>query len=105
MSARLSTPAGTRIDRKRIVSFRFNDRQYQGFQGDTLASALLANGVRLVGRSFKLHRPRGIYSCGIEEPTGIVDVLIGNSRTPNVRATVLDIYPGLVAESLNCWPS
>jgi sarcosine oxidase, subunit alpha len=104
-SHRLSTPAGARLDRGKAIAFSFNGRSYSGLQGDTLASALLANGVRLVGRSFKLHRPRGIYSCGIEEPTGLVDVLIGNSRTPNVRATVLDIYPGLVAESLNCWPS
>jgi sarcosine oxidase subunit alpha len=104
-SRRLSTPAGARLDRGKAIAFSFNGRSYSGFQGDTLASALLANGVRLVGRSFKLHRPRGIYSCGIEEPTGLVDVLIGDSRTPNVRATVLDIYPGLVAESLNCWPS
>src|ERR1700722_15870683 len=105
MSARLSTPAGTRIDRKRIVSFRFNDRQYQGFQGDTLASALLANGVKLVGRSFKLHRPRGIYSCGIEETTGLVDVGLGARRTPNARASAMEIYAGLSAESINCWPS
>jgi sarcosine oxidase subunit alpha len=104
-SRRLSTPAGARLDRGKTIAFSFNGRSYSGFRGDTLASALLANGVRLVGRSLKLHRPRGIYSCGIEEPTGLVDVLIGNSRTPNVRATVLDIYPGLVAESLNCWPS
>src|ERR1700721_896393 len=104
MSARLSAPAGTRIDRTRIVSFRFNGRQYQGLQGDTLASALLANDVRLVGRSFKLHRPRGIYSCGIEEPTAIVDIGVGGRRTPNARASVVEIYEGLIAESVNCWP-
>jgi sarcosine oxidase, subunit alpha len=105
MSARLSAPAGTRIDRTRTVSFRFNDRQYRGFQGDTLASALLANGVRLVGRSFKLHRPRGIYSCGIEEPTAIVDLGSGSRRIPNARATVVEIYDGLEAHSVNCWPN
>jgi sarcosine oxidase subunit alpha len=70
-----------------------------------LASALLANEVRLVGRSFKFHRPRGLYSCGIEEPNGLVDVGEGARRTPNVRATVLEIHEGLVAQSVNCWPS
>ena len=104
-SRRLSAPAGSRLDRSRTISFSFNGRSYSGFAGDTLASALLANDVQLIGRSFKLHRPRGIYSCGIEEPTGLVDVVVGSMRTPNVRATVLELYPGLVAESQNCWPS
>jgi sarcosine oxidase, subunit alpha len=104
-SRRLSAPAGSRLDRSRAISFSFNGRGYSGYVGDTLASALLANGVQLIGRSFKLHRPRGIYSCGIEEPTGLVDVVVGAMRTPNVRATVLELYPGLVAESQNCWPS
>jgi sarcosine oxidase subunit alpha len=94
-----------RLDRSRRVAFEFNGRQFTGFAGDTLASALLANGVRLVGRSFKLHRPRGIFSCGIEEPTGLVDVGQGAHRTPNVRATMVDIHDGLVAVSVNCWPS
>src|SRR5882762_9183277 len=67
-SQRLAEPAGTWIDRSHPLSFTFNGRQLYGFKGDTLASALLANGVRLVGRSFKLHRPRGIWSCGVEEP-------------------------------------
>jgi sarcosine oxidase subunit alpha len=106
MSARrLPAPAGTRLDRARTVSFAFNGREYSGFQGDTLASALFANQVSLVGRSFKLHRPRGIYSCGIEEPTGLVDIGVGARRTPNARASVIEIYQGLVAQSLNCWPS
>lgn len=104
-SRRLIAPAGSRLDRSKGISFSFNGRGYLGYQGDTLASALLANGVQLIGRSFKLHRPRGIYSCGIEEPTGLVDAGTGSTRTPNVRATVLEIYPGLVAESQNCWPS
>ncbi len=102
---RLTAPCGTRIDRAREVRFTFNKRAYTGFQGDTLASALLANGVQLIGRSVKLHRPRGIYSCGVEEPTGLVDVGSGSRRTPNVRASLLDIQQGLVAESVNCWPS
>jgi sarcosine oxidase subunit alpha len=101
---RLPEPTGTLIDRSRAVSFRFNGRQHCGFAGDTLASALLANGVTLVGRSFKFHRPRGIYSCGIEEPAALVDVGRGALRTPNVRATTIDIYDGLVADSVNCWP-
>jgi sarcosine oxidase, subunit alpha len=102
---RLPSPAGTRLDRTQSVSFEFNGRQYSGLKGDTLASALFANQISLVGRSFKLHRPRGIYSCGIEEPTGLVDLGVGARRTPNARATVVEIYDGLVAESVNCWPS
>ena len=73
-SARLAAPAGSWIDRTRALSFTFNGRTLSGFRGDTLASALLANGVRLVGRSFKLHRPRGVWSCGVEEPSALVDV-------------------------------
>jgi sarcosine oxidase subunit alpha len=102
---RLTAPSGTRLDRTREIRFTFNNRAYSGFHGDTLASALLANGVQLTGRSVKLHRPRGVYSCGIEEPTGLVDVGMGARRTPNVRATLLEIHQGLVATSVNCWPS
>jgi sarcosine oxidase, subunit alpha len=104
-SQRLAEPAGTWIDRSHPVSFTFNGRQLYGFRGDTLASALLANGVRLVGRSFKLHRPRGIWSCGVEEPSALVDIGRGARRTPNVRATLLPLAEGLTAESVNCWPS
>jgi len=104
-SARLAAPAGSYLDRTRAVSFTFNGRTLTGFAGDTLASALLANGVRLVGRSFKLHRPRGIWSCGAEEPSALVDVGAGARRTPNVRATLLPIAEGLNAVSVNCWPS
>ncbi len=103
-SHRLAAPAGTFLDRARTVTFTFNGRSYTGFAGDTLASALLANGVRLVGRSFKLHRPRGVWSCGVEEPSALVDVGTGAQRTPNVRATLLRISPGLSARSVNCWP-
>ena len=102
---RLPAPSGTRLDRTREIRFTFNNRAYSGFHGDTLASALLANGVQIVGRSVKLHRPRGIYSCGVEEPTGLVDVGWGSRRTPNVRASLLEIHQGLVATSVNCWPS
>jgi sarcosine oxidase subunit alpha len=104
-SRRLAEPAGTWIDRAQPLSFTFNGRQLYGFRGDTLASALLANGVRLVGRSFKLHRPRGIWSCGVEEPSALVDIGRGARRTPNVRATLLPLAEGLTAESVNCWPS
>src|SRR5437016_4020275 len=102
---RLEAPAGAWIDRSRSVGFSFNGRPLTGFRGDTLASALLANGVRLVGRSFKLHRPRGIFSCGIEEPCAVVDLGRGARRTPNARATLLPLVEGLEAVSVNCWPS
>jgi len=105
VSHRLDAPAGARIDRSRPLGFTFNGRAYRGFAGDTLASALLANDVRLLGRSFKLHRPRGVFSCGLEEPNAIVDVGAGARRTPNVRATLLPLAEGLSATSVNCWPS
>jgi sarcosine oxidase, subunit alpha len=103
--SRLAAPAGRRIERSRSIAFEFNGKAFSGFAGDTLASALLANGLQLVGRSFKLHRPRGIFSCGVEEPTGLVDVGCGAHRTPNLRATLVELYEGLTAESVNCWPS
>jgi sarcosine oxidase subunit alpha len=104
-SSRLAAPLGSRLDRKRSVSFEFNGARLSGFTGDTLASALLASGVQLVGRSFKLHRPRGIFSCGVEEPNGLVDVGTGSTRTPNQRATMIELEEGLSAVSVNCWPS
>jgi sarcosine oxidase subunit alpha len=104
-SSRLPSPFGFRLDRSRSVSFEFNGRRMSGYAGDTLASALLANGVQLVGRSFKLHRPRGFYSCGLEDPSGLVDVGAGATRTPNQRATVIELAEGLSAASVNCWPT
>jgi sarcosine oxidase subunit alpha len=104
-AARLAAPLGRRLDRSRPLSFVFNGDRYSGYAGDTLASALLANGVSLVGRSFKLHRPRGIFSCGVEEPSGLVDVSTGATRTANLRATLVELHDGLVAASVNCWPS
>ena len=80
------------------VSFTFDGKQYTGFKGDTVASALLRNNVRLIGRSFKYHRPRGIYTCGLEEPNALVQILSEHSE-PNTRATVKRIYDGLIAES------
>lgn len=102
---RLASPAGSRIDRDHSVTFSFNGKRHRGYRGDTLASALMAAGTIIVGRSFKLHRPRGIYSCGVEEPNALVDVVEGGRRTTNRRASMLSIRDGLEAESVNCWPS
>ncbi len=100
------TDGGGRIDRTRALSFSFDGRRFTGFEGDTLASALLANGVHLLGRSFKYHRPRGILGAGSEEPNALVRVVRDHSRaTPNLRATQVELYDGLVAESQNRWPS
>src|SRR4051794_39078580 len=106
MSAPFRLAAGGRIDRTRRISFSFDRRRYEGFAGDTLASALIANGVHLVGRSFKYHRPRGIMSSGSDEPNALVGVGADEAGyTPNLRATQVELYDGLVAESQNRWPS
>ncbi len=102
-SFRLS--AGGRIDRSKPLSFSFDGRTYQGFAGDTVASALLANGVHLVGRSFKYHRPRGIVTAGIEEPNALLQVGLDPATEPNVKATVCELVEGLTAQSQNRWPS
>jgi sarcosine oxidase subunit alpha len=96
---------GGRIDRERPLRFRFNGRELSGYEGDTLASALLANGVHLVSRSFKYHRPRGILSDGSEEPNALVQLGVGVYTQPNIRATQAELYQGLIAQSQNCWPS
>ncbi|MCA3447440.1 MAG: sarcosine oxidase subunit alpha family protein [Rhodobacter sp.] len=93
------------IDRSTSVGFRFDGQSFAGHPGDTLASALLANGVKLVGRSFKYHRPRGVLTAGSEEPNALVEVLEEHQQTPNVRATMQEIYEGLTAQSQNRWPS
>ena len=93
------------VDRSKPVGFRFDGVTYQGFAGDTLASALLANDIRLVGRSFKYHRPRSVLTAGSEEPNALVSVGRGAATEPNVRATVQEIYEGLEAVSQNRWPS
>ena len=98
-------PEGGRVDRARTLDFTFNGRKYTGFHGDTLASALLANGVRLVGRSFKYHRPRGILGSGVEEPNALVQLGTGAQTLPNYVATQIELYDGLEAASVNCWPS
>ncbi len=89
------------IDRTKPVRFRFDGKDYTGYKGDTLASALLANDVRLVGRSFKYHRPRGVLTAGSEEPNALVEVLGPKNRTPNVRATVQEVFAGLDCRSQN----
>jgi len=105
MSQPFRNKTGGFIDRDRTWSFRFDGRIYEAHPGDTLASALLANGVRLVGRSFKYHRPRGIFSAGPEEPNALVELRDGNRREPNTRMTVTELFDGLEARSQNRFPS
>jgi len=106
MSKNLRITNSKFIDQTYRISFKFNGKTLYGFRGDTLASALLANDIHLVGRSFKYHRPRGIMTCGSEEPNGIVQVGNDSSMTePNTRATEIELYEGLEATSQNCWPS
>jgi sarcosine oxidase subunit alpha len=97
--------AGGLVDRGTTLRFRFDGRAYEGHPGDTLASALLANGVRLVGRSFKYHRPRGVVSSGAEEPNALVELREGARREPNTRATQVELHDGLSARTQNPWPS
>jgi len=98
-------PAGGLIDRSRPLAFSFAGKDYQGYAGDSLASALLANGVRVVGRSFKYHRPRGVFGAGAEEPNALVRVDRGPRAEPNLRATQVALVDGLEAWPQNCWPS
>ena len=93
------------IDRDRRIGFSFDGHQYEGFAGDTLASALLANDIRLVGRSFKYHRPRGILTAGSEEPNALVTIGLEAGQEPNLRATTAEIYEGMLARSQNRWPT
>ncbi|MEZ5773302.1 MAG: sarcosine oxidase subunit alpha family protein [Hyphomicrobiaceae bacterium] len=99
------TPTGGRIDRTRPIAFSFDGRPVIGYRGDTLASALVAAGVTLTGRSFKYHRPRGIVTAGPEEPAALVTLGEGARREPNLPATTVELVDGLVAESQNRWPS
>ncbi len=105
MSQLQRLPAGGRIDRRTPLQFTFNGKRYEGHAGDTLASALLANGVALIARSWKYHRPRGIVGSGVEEPNAIVQLETGARTVPNARATEVALYDGLVASSVNAWPS
>ena len=96
---------GGLIDRNKPQLFRFDGKPYQGFAGDTVASALLASNVSLFGRSFKYHRPRGVLAAGPEEPNALIELRSGARREPNTRATVAELYDGLEATSQNRWPS
>jgi methylglutamate dehydrogenase subunit C len=102
--AQFRVPGGL-VDRSRPLRFTFDGRVMTGFAGDTLASALLANGVRLVGRSFKYHRARGLLAAGPEEPNALVELRTGARREPNTRATTIELFDGLEALSQNRWPS
>ena len=99
-------PDGGRIDRSRALMFSFDGRRLMGYEGDTLASALLANGVGIVARSFKYGRPRGIMTAGVEEPNAVVQICSHEAtQTPNIKATEQSLYQGLVCRSVNGWPS
>ncbi|MCS4505981.1 sarcosine oxidase subunit alpha family protein [Arhodomonas aquaeolei] len=98
-------PRGGAVNRDRPVTVTFDGREYSGYEGDTLASLLLANGVRLLGRSFKYHRPRGVLSIGSEEPNALVELRPGARREPNTRATTIEVFEGLTATSQNRFPS
>ncbi len=93
------------INRNKLINFRFNGKNYTGYEGDTLASALLANGIHLVGRSFKYHRPRGLFAAGVDEPNAKLQVELNGHSEPNVNATEIELVEGISATSQNCWPS
>ena len=93
------------INRDKKISFTFNGKKYFGYEGDTLASALLANGIHLVGRSFKYHRPRGFFGAGVDEPNAKVQLYKGAKTEPNANATEVELVEGLIVKSQNCWPS
>lgn len=105
MSGFRVSQGGMNIDRSIRVDFTFDGKSYHGYDGDTLASALLASGVTVFGRSFKYHRPRGLFAAGVDEPNALVTVIKGDEREPNVRATELEIYDGLDCVSQNRFPS
>ncbi len=105
MSEKFRLDKGGLINRNKKLSFKFNGKKYFGYEGDTLASALIANGVHLVGRSFKYHRPRGFFGAGVDEPYAIVQMNRNNEVDPNVRATEQELFEGLEAKSVNCWPN
>ena len=105
MNVNRKQPTAASLDSSTPISFTFDGRTYQGCKGDTLASALLANNIHLTGRSFKYHRPRGIMAAGAEEPNALVGVGTGGRIEPNVKATQVELYDGLVAISQNRFPS
>lgn len=105
MSQKMRVSSGGFIDRSTQLAFRFNGRRHHGYPGDTLASALLANGVGLLARSFKYHRPRGIIAAGVDEPNAIVRLANGGHVEPSLKATEIELFESLEATSVNCWPS
>ncbi len=104
MSQPFRTERGGRVDREQELHFTFNGKSYTGLAGDTLCSALLANGVHMIGRSWKYHRPRGVMSAGAEEPNAIFQLEKGKRTIPNARGTQVELYADLDASSVNCWP-
>jgi sarcosine oxidase subunit alpha len=105
MSQPFRTAQGGRVNREQEIQFTFNGKSYTGLKGDTLCSALLANGVHLIGRSWKYHRPRGVMSAGSEEPNALFQLEKGCRTIPNARGTQVELYGKLDASSVNCWPS
>ena len=105
MSQKFRLTEGGRVDREQSLGFNFNGKSYTGLAGDTLASALLANGIHMIGRSWKYHRPRGIISAGAEEPNAIFQLEKDEYTIPNARGTQVELYADLDASSVNCWPS
>ena len=105
MAGKNRLPIGGAVNRNKTVSFRFDGKTYHGFEGDTLASALLANDVHLMNRSFKYHRPRGCMSADSHEPNAIVELRSGARKEPNTRATMAELFDGLTAQSQSRWPS
>ena len=97
--------SGGRIDRQQRIDFSFDGRDLNGYTGDSLASALLANNEKILGRSFKYHRPRGVMSAGVEESGAMVTIGSGARRDPNVKATMQELYQGLIASGQNAWPN
>jgi sarcosine oxidase subunit alpha len=95
---------GARLDRSKPIRFQFNGRSYSGFQGDTLASALLAAGEMVLARSWKYHRPRGIITSGVEEPSALAQIESGAFTVPNAKMPEVELYQGLSAEAVNGWP-
>ena len=102
---RINRVKSSLIETDKAINFVFNGKKYFGFKGDTLASALLANNIKLIARSFKYHRPRGIVSNGSHEPNALVEHIHKDYTEPNTKATTLELYEGLIAKSQNCWPS
>ena len=105
MTQKYRLTKGGLVDRNIKISLTFNGKKYFGYKGDTLASALIANGVHLVGRSFKYHRPRGFFGAGVDEPNAKVQLYKESTTEPNANATEVELVEGLVAKSQNCWPS